>query len=385
MPRRPHDMPAPRLQIEIPHMRTQPARQIEPHIELLVEIAIVQIPVPGYRQRIAAHQSRNGRRIEGLHDPVHILLHKALIRQPFEVARHRHVVERNQAIERDPVIPRQRLLPFPFERLLAGRKKRPDRIRHQGQLPVRMALAVSHCIQVPDRSNASSIGPLSPLGVRTRLPVMRQRTYDFHPPLGHPFRQIGKAARHQNGQVTPVDDVLSSPDALVHEVPEMRIQFRRAARQIDRVRTGQVNGPETVVHGLPLHVLLRSVGPRIDMAMPAGHVAQFAHIDLENVQLRGRQMRPARNRQILVEIPRLRGSCVNPDRVQHSQLLLRSGKKFAPVPETGGNPRSFEIERAAVPPGKLLQRNEFSGYFHMRQTVSQKEWMGPGQQTGTWF
>ena len=154
MPRRPHDMPAPRLQIEIPYMRAQPAGQIEPHIELLVEIAIVQIPVPGYRQRITAHQSRNGRRIEGLHDPVHIFLDKALIRQPFEVARHRHIVERNQAIERDPVIPRQRLLPFPFERLLAGRKKRPDRIRYQRQRPVRIPLPVSRGIQLADRSNA---------------------------------------------------------------------------------------------------------------------------------------------------------------------------------------------------------------------------------------
>ena len=375
MPRRPHDVPAPRLQIEIPHMRAQPTRQVEPHIELLVEIAIVQIPVPGYRQRIAAHQSRNGRRIEGLHDPVHILLHKTLIRQPFQVTRHRHIVERNQAIERDPVIPRQRLLPFPFERLLAGRKKRPDRIRHQRQPPVRIPLAVSHfAFSFRIAAMLLGIGPLSPLGIRARLPVMRQRTYDFHPPLGHPLRQIGKAARHQNGQVTPVDDMLSSPDALIHQIPEMRIQFRRAARQIDRVGAGQVNGPETGVHRLPVHVLLRSVRPRIDMAMPAGHVAQFAHIDLENVQLHRRQTPPPRNRQILVEIPRFRRACVDFDRVQHAQLLFRPGKSFAPVPETGGNPRSFEVERAAVPSGKLLQRDEFSGYFHMRSTVPQNEW-----------
>ena len=175
-------MPAPRLQIEIPHMRAQTAGQIEPHIQLLVEIAIVQIPVPGYRQRIAAHQPRNGRRIEGLHDPAHIFLDKPPVRQPFEIPGHRHIVERNQAIERDPVIPRQRLLPFPFERLLAGRKKRPDRIRHQRQYPVRIPLAVSRGIQLADRGNAPLIGSLPPLRVRARLPVMRQRTHHLHPP-----------------------------------------------------------------------------------------------------------------------------------------------------------------------------------------------------------
>src|SRR5687768_6405083 len=99
MPGRDDAPPPPRLLVEVCYMRA--ARQRDLEIEHLVEVAVVEPPVPADGERVAAHEPLDRARVVGIHQPLHVRLEIAARRQPFQEAGNRHVVEHEQAVEGD--------------------------------------------------------------------------------------------------------------------------------------------------------------------------------------------------------------------------------------------------------------------------------------------
>ena len=64
---------------------------LDREVEHLVEVAVVERPVPADRDRVAAHEPRDRRRVEGRHQPLHVLLEVAALDEPVEEAVDRHV------------------------------------------------------------------------------------------------------------------------------------------------------------------------------------------------------------------------------------------------------------------------------------------------------
>ena len=131
---------------------------------------------------------------------------------------------------------------------------------------------------------------------------MRQRADHLHPPLGKPAWQV-RAARHQEDrEVAPIDHVLAAFDASVDQVAKVRVQLRRPACDVHRAGGGVVQGRQAEVDGLPVHVLRDPVRTGVDVAVPAGHVAEPAEVDLEDLQGGRLQLVPARFTQHKVEV-----------------------------------------------------------------------------------
>ena len=112
--------------------------------------------------------------------------------------------------------------------------------------------------------------------------VVGQRGDDLDPVLGEELGQVLLARREQDGQVAAVDDVRAQ---------------RRAPRPTSQRKCGFSSGAPPVMstvgiprpgreveaggHRLPAHHLA-AVGPGVDVAVPAGLVAELADVDLED-------------------------------------------------------------------------------------------------------
>ena len=118
------------------------------------------------------------------------------------------------------------------------------------------------------------------------LLVIRQRAYYFDLILREELGQASLARQQQDGQVAAVDYVPASLSHLLHKPSEMRVQLRRAACYIDLGNTDPVQGAQTELEHRALHDF-SPVRSRVYMAMRACLVAKFAHVDLENFDLRG--------------------------------------------------------------------------------------------------
>lgn len=81
---------------------------IESQFQHLIEIAVVQIPLPVDRQRGPAHQRVERRRVERLHQRLHVVLVLLGLKQIVQKAADGHVGDRVQPREFDPVTLTQR-------------------------------------------------------------------------------------------------------------------------------------------------------------------------------------------------------------------------------------------------------------------------------------
>ncbi len=188
---------------------------------------------------------------------------------------------------------------------------------------------VAGLVQETERLQRLLVSPVAALGVGPALAPVRQRTDDLYATRGEPDRQIAKAVHEENRQVAPVDDVLAARGRLVDDVSEVRIQLRRPARQVHRVRARPVEGRETRSGRRPVHHLVRPVRTGVDVAMPARHVAELAEVDLEDFdRSRPQGVAPARGERASEVSPvRGRGQVHGRDR---GDLLVRSGQRSTP-------------------------------------------------------
>ena len=83
--------------------------------------------------------------------------------------------------------------------------------------------------------------------------------------------------------------MLAALRGLVHQITEARIEFGRASCEIHRVRLGEIEGADAGLGRGLIHGLAPSIRTGIHMAVATAHVAELTDIDLEDLNLTGRE------------------------------------------------------------------------------------------------
>ena len=174
-----------------------------------------------------------------------------------------------------------------MRRLVAG-EERPDRVRDERQRPARIAPAVARGVEPPqrlDRLLERAVAALR-VGAALRGSAAASRRSRRPRSASHSGRSRSAGAS-RTVRLQRSMTCLPALHRLVDEVPEVRVQLRRAAGEVDGVRAGAVERREAGVDRLAVHHLVGAVGPGVDVAVPAGHVAELAEVDLEDLERRG--------------------------------------------------------------------------------------------------
>jgi hypothetical protein len=79
------------------------------------------------------------------------------------------------------------------------------------------------------------------------------------------------------------------------------MQLGRAAGDVDGMRNRLIERAQTRIDRRASHHRVGAVRPCVDVAVTASHVAELAEVDLEDLEGRGRQPRPAGALQHLAE------------------------------------------------------------------------------------
>ena len=129
-------------------------------------------------------------------------------------------------------------------------------------------------------------------------------------PCGEEPGEILEAGLVQDREVAAVDDPESEGARLLHQPPEVRVQLRRAAGDVQRGDAARPQHREDLVDRLRRHHL-PAVGARVDVAVQAGLVAAVAEVDLQRIDGapgEGREVGLAEQRQRRVHgLPRADG------------------------------------------------------------------------------
>src|ERR1700683_1137236 len=133
--------------VDVPDCRG--CRAGERNLQHLVEIAVVEPPVPADAHEIAAHQRIDGRGVEVIYQQTHVRRMAASAVQLVGETRDRHVGDCQQAIEHDPEITRQLYAILPFKLGLRRRQRRANRVVHQ--IEPQLAAPESGGVQFPHR------------------------------------------------------------------------------------------------------------------------------------------------------------------------------------------------------------------------------------------
>ena len=222
------------------------------------------------------------------------------------------------------------LLPLGLERRLAPRKERPRRVAHEREHTPRITRAVADLVEPLQGANRPLVRAIAALSVRVSGAPVGQGAHDLDAAIGEVGGEVFVAGQEQHREVAPVDDVFAPVEARVDQAPEVRVQLRRAAREVHGVRLGAVERRQTGVHGVGVHLLTGPVRPRVDMAMPTGHVAELAEVHLEVLEPRRTQHIEPRRGDPRVEVEGGDGQGI-----EHPELLGRSGQREAAPCERG--------------------------------------------------
>ena len=92
-------------------------------VEHLVEIAVVEVAVPAYRQRIAAHESLYGSGIKSINERLHVIVVVVAFQKIIEETTDGHVGDGVEVVEQNAVFAQKLPFEFSFQSfLVAGQK-----------------------------------------------------------------------------------------------------------------------------------------------------------------------------------------------------------------------------------------------------------------------
>ena len=188
-----------------------------------------------------------------------------------------------ESIERDAVIAIEAALPLPLHRALIAGEQRSYRVHHQGQDPGRIAGSIAGGVEPCECLDRFFKGAVAALGIGVASAKVRQRAHHLNLAFSKKLRQIRVTLKQEHGQVAAIDDVLASGRTLIDQIAEVRIELGGAAGEINGVGIAPVEGGEAGVHGFTIHDLPPAVRTGVDVAVAAGHVAELAEIDLEDL------------------------------------------------------------------------------------------------------
>ncbi len=145
-------------------------------------------------------------------------------------------------------------------------------------------------LQAADRSVEHAFAALS---LDIVLEIARHRGHHLHLMRAEEFRKVFLARLLQDGEVATVHHLGAELARRGHHAAEMRVEFGRAAGDVERGDTPALDEIEHDIGDVAGH-FLRSRRPGIDVAMEARLVAAIADIDLQRIEL-GPAQRGKRN------------------------------------------------------------------------------------------
>ena len=234
-----------------------------------------------HRHQIATHEAGQGRRVEVVHEQTEVALEAALAGEGAGEASDRHVRDREQPVELDAEALAQLAPVARLELRLGGRQRGPDRVVDEVEDERRARQAVAEAVQRAQGLEAPGEDALAAL----ELDVLGAVAGEGGDDLGSLGREEGSgvllARKEQHGQVAAVDDAAAEAPRAGHEAPEVGVQLRRAAGEIEEPGGGVRR--EELEHALCAR-LVQGLGPlraRLHVAMVAGEIAAPADVHLE--------------------------------------------------------------------------------------------------------
>ncbi len=250
-------------------------------IEHLVEVAVVQRAIPAHGDRVAAHDTGRGSRIEGVGQSFHILFVVAALHQKFKKPADRHIGDRIEMVELDTMASPEFFSKLRLDRLLLGREKRAYRIAHEIQRQPAARLSVAELVEESERLDRFLKYAIAALRIGLVGSVIGQRCDDFHTMPGEELCQVRLGRKQQDRQVTAIHHMATQCPALFNQPTKIGVEFRRSACDIDGLNIRLGESANALLRRFAGHVF-RPVRPRIDMAVPAGLIAELADIDLKH-------------------------------------------------------------------------------------------------------
>ena len=119
-------------------------------VEHLVEVAVVELPVPADAERVAAHDAHGRGGVIGLDQPPHVIVIVARFDQVLEEAVDRQVCDGVELVEHQAVAALQLAFVIRLDRRLLGRQERADRVVDQIQFEPAPGIAVAGGVELAD-------------------------------------------------------------------------------------------------------------------------------------------------------------------------------------------------------------------------------------------
>lgn len=265
--------------IEVPNMCgcTIPHRQIE-H---LIEITVIEGAIPTDGKGVTAHDACRGGGIEGVGQSFHILFVVAALHEELEKPADRHVGDRIEMVELDTMAGSKFFPKLCLDGLLAGREKGSYWIGDQVQSETAIGAAISQYIQESQGFDGFLKDAFSPLRIGLAGAEIGQRRDDFHTMASKELCQIRLRREEQDGQVTSIHHVATERPALFDQPAKVRIEFWGSPRNVDGGNVGLRQSLDTALRRFPGHTL-GPIGPRINVTVATGLIAELADIDLKD-------------------------------------------------------------------------------------------------------
>jgi hypothetical protein len=261
-------------------------------VEHLVEVAVVDLTVPADGEGVAAHEAGEGGGVEAVDEDFHVAGEVAAGFEPVEVAGDGHVGEGDEPIEADVLVLGEAGFPFLFEAGLVAGEVCADGVGDEGEATLGIALAVADLVELAEGFDRFFVGAVAALAVGVALAVVGEGADDFDVAICQPLGEVAAAGEEEDGEVAAIDDLFAAFDAGVYEVAKVGVEFRGSAGDVDGGGGGLVEEGEAGVDGGAVHVFGRAIGACIDVAMATAHVAEFADVDLEDVEAIGGEVGP---------------------------------------------------------------------------------------------
>ena len=163
---------------------------IYPHPEHLIEIAVVEAPVPGDADEAAAHEAGHRGRVETGHQLPHVTLIIAGPLKKFLETSDRHVEQGQELVELNTEAVRQLPAEKFFQRALLRRQVGARGVVHEIKPESGIRFAVADAIEAAQSLQALLKRALPPEAVHRVFLVIRQRAHQLHPVVPVKFRQV---------------------------------------------------------------------------------------------------------------------------------------------------------------------------------------------------
>mmetsp|Transcript_26530 Transcript_26530/g.56995 ORF Transcript_26530/g.56995 Transcript_26530/m.56995 type:complete len:307 (+) Transcript_26530:529-1449(+) len=271
--------------------------------QLLIEIAIVNFPVPTNVYGIEAHELLDGIGVEIPHQQIHVFGELPPSVQKVGESLDRHVGDGEELVEDNPKVLRQLLLVLHLQIFLRRRQKGSQWIVHQIELQAGRMIgigiviviviaiytglpvpSVPHLVERQQGGNRSLKDTPAALGVDVFGRITGQTSNHVHVVFLEKLHQIFLPRLLQDGQVAPIDDdqiFAAKGPGRADQVPKVLVEFRSSTGNVEGGDAGGVfQKLQAPGSRLGRHHFLRPKGRGFDVAVTTGLVAIQADVDL---------------------------------------------------------------------------------------------------------